>query len=245
MQTEIVKFSPTAADSGMSLSFRTGVEAFFRQKRLFFVVSAVVVLAAIVLTLLMRRQYVSEMKFLVQNARGNVVVTPERTSGNGNLVGDVTETQVNSEIEILRSHDVMDQVADPDWEKSIAIHGDPVAVHNHEGRLAGFDKRLITEPVRKTNVISVTLRAGSPEEARDSLRKLSEAYLAHHRRMQRPVGASEFFASEAERYRKAWDEATQKLVDFQKKYQVNSLQQRETDVEDKITKAQTDLLAQD
>ena len=103
--------------------------------------------------------------------------------------------------------------------------------------------RLITEPVRKNNVISVTLRSGTTEEARDSLHKLSEAYLAQHRRMQRPEGASEFFAAEAERYRKAWDVASQKLVDFQQKYQVNSLQQRETDIEDKITKAQTELLA--
>jgi len=179
----------------------------------------------------------------VQNARGNVVVTPERTTANGNMSNEVTETQVNSEIEILRSHDVMDAVADPDWERIPPDKRDAAAFRQHEARLASFDKRLITEPVRKTNVISVTLRSTSAEDARDSLHKLSEAYLAHHRRMQRPVGASEFFASEAERYRKAWDEASQKFVEFQKKYQVNSLQQRETEIEDKITKAQTELLA--
>jgi len=242
MQADIVKVNP-ASESAMSLSLRGAAEAFFRQKQLFVVIGATIVFAAIVLTALMKRQYTSEMKFLVQNARGNVVVTPERTTGNGNLVSEVNETQVNSEIEILRSHDVMDGVADPEWEKIPPYKRDAALFKQHEARLASFEKRLITEPVRKTNVISVTLRASSAEEARDGLRKLSEAYLAQHRKMQRPVGASEFFASEAERYRKAWDDASQRFVDFQKKYQVNSLQQRETEVEDKITKAQTELLA--
>ncbi|HSS97832.1 MAG TPA: Wzz/FepE/Etk N-terminal domain-containing protein, partial [Terriglobales bacterium] len=242
MQTDIVRVNPPS-ESVMSLSLRGGAEAFFRQKQLFIVIGAAIVFAAIVLTVLMKRQYTSEMKFLVQNARGNVVVTPERTTGNGNLVSEVNETQVNSEIEILRSHDVMDGVADPEWQTIPPYKRDAALFKQHEARLASFDKRLITEPVRKTNVISVTLRASTAEEARDGLRKLSEAYLAQHRKMQRPVGASEFFASEAERYRKAWDDATQKFVDFQKKYQVNSLQQRETEVEDKITKAQTELLA--
>ena len=239
MPNEIVKFTPTH-DSSMTLSFRSGAEGFFRQKRLFRVVAVMVIVAAAALTLLMHRQYVSEMEFLVQNARGNVVVTPERTTGN--LVSEVTETQVNSEIEILRSHDVMDPVADPGWEQLKPEQRDEAAKREHEGRLAAFDKRLITEPVRKTNVINVTFRAGTPEEARDSLRKLSDAYLAQHRRMQRPAGASEFFASEAERYRKAWDEASQKLVEFQQQYQVNSLQQHETDIEDQINKIQTDAL---
>ncbi len=244
MPSEIVKYSPTYThDSSMSLSIRSGVEAFFRQRRLVSVVAALVIVATVALTLIMRRQYVSEMKFLVQNVRQNVVVTPERT--NGNLEREVTETQVNSEIEILRSHDVMDQVADPDWEKLKPEQRDDAAKKIHEGRIAAFDKRLITEPVRKTNVISVTLRAGSAEEAHDALQKLSDAYLAQHRRMQRPAGASEFFAAEAERYRKAWDEASARQVEFQQKYQVNSLQQRETDVEDQLNKLEADALTSD
>ena len=243
MSGQMVKYS-SAYDVSRTISIRSGVEAFFRQKRLVGIVAAFVVVLTITLTLLMRRQYVSEMEFLVQNARQNVVVTPERT--NGNFQNEVTETQVNSEIEILRSHDVMDPVADPEWERlRPEQRNDEAAKRQHEARLAAFDKRLITDPVRKTNVISVTLRASSPEEAHDSLQKLSDAYLAQHRKMQRPAGASEFFAAEADRYRKAWDEASQKLVDFQQEYQVNSLQQREANLEDQLNKMQTDLLTSD
>jgi uncharacterized protein involved in exopolysaccharide biosynthesis len=241
MQTLIARTGP-ALDSKANVSIRVATETLFRHKRLFGSVVLVVVLLSVAVSLLMTRQYVSEMKYLVQNARGNVVVTPERTNPL-NVASEVSEAQVNSEMEILRSHDVMDSVADPGWEKLPVAQRDRATIRRHEALLRSFDKRLETEPIRKTNVISVRLRANTPEEARNSLQKLSDAYLEQHRRMQRPVGASAFFASEAERYRKEWDEASRKLVDFQQEHQLSSLQQRETDLEGKITKAQDDLLA--
>jgi uncharacterized protein involved in exopolysaccharide biosynthesis len=241
MQTGIVK-AGSAPEPETQMSFRSGVEALFRHQRFFLGIGLVVVLATIALTFLPSKQYVSEMKFLVENARGNVVVTPERTT-TSNMVTDVTETQVNSEIEILRSHDVLDPVADPTWDQVPANRRDAAANRMHEGRVAAFDKRLTAEPVRKTNVIDVTFLARTPEGARDALSRLSEAYLAQHRRMERPLGASAFFASEAERYHKAWEDASQTLVNFQQQHQVNALDQRETAVEKNITDAQTDLLA--
>jgi uncharacterized protein involved in exopolysaccharide biosynthesis len=209
--------------------------------RLFAGIVAIVILLTVMVSLVMTKQYVSEMKFLVQNARGNVVVTPERTNPI-NVVSEVTEAQVNSELELLRSHDVMDPVADPEWEKIPPAKRDTAEIRRHEARLAAFDKRLETEPVRKTNVISVSFRASTPEDARNSLQRLADTYLEQHRRMQRPVGASAFFTSEAERYRKEWDDASHELVAFQQEHQLSSLQQREGDLEAKINKAGDDLL---
>ena len=227
-----------------NLSLRAAVEALFRRKQLFLNVASIVMLLAIAVTVLLPKQYVSEMKFLVQNARGNVVVTPERTNPL-NVVSDVTENQVNSELEVLRSHDVLEPVADPEWEKVPISQRTPALIRQHEALLTAFDKKLETEPVRKTNVIDVTYRANSPEEATKSLQRLSQTYMEQHRRMQRPAGASAFFAAEAERYRKAWDDASGQLVDFQQKHQLYSLGSRETDLEAKITKVQDDLLSSD
>jgi uncharacterized protein involved in exopolysaccharide biosynthesis len=240
MQTAIVRTSPTF-DTRANLSVRIATEMFFRHQRLFAGIVSIVMLLTVLVSLLMTKQYISEMKFLVQNARGNVVVTPERTNSI-NAVSEVTEAQVNSEMELLRSHDVMDPVADPRWEKLPADKRDDAAIRQHEAQLAAFDKRLETEPVRKTNVISVSLRASTPEEAQNSLQRLADTYLELHRRMQRPAGASTFFASEAERYRKEWDEASRALVNFQQEHQLSSLQQREGDLEVKINKAGDDLL---
>ena len=220
------------------------LEAFFRQKKLFFWTIALILLATALVTILTRRQYVSEMKFLVQNARENVVVTAERTTPS-NVVGDVTETQVNSELEILHSHDVIDPVADPAWANTPEDHRSAAATRQHEKRIEEFEKRLGAEPARRTNIINVTLTADSPQEARADLERLSAAYLAEHRRLQRPTGATEFFASEAEKNRKAWDEANQKLVDFQQQNQVLSLGDRNTSLNAEITKDENELRISD
>lgn len=244
MQTGIVTSGHVFESRPASLSLRSATEALFRQQRLFLGAAGMVMLLALAASILMPRQYESEMKFLVQNARGNVVVTPQRTNPQ-NVVGEVTETQVNSELEILRSHDVLDPVADPEWSGVPVSQRTPASTRQHEGLVAAFDKKLETEQVRKTNVINVSYRARSPEQARNSLQKLAQLYLEQHRKMQRPTGASAFFASEAERYRKAWDDASRQLVDFQQQHQIYSLAQREADLEGKITKAQDDLLTSD
>ncbi len=244
MQTGIVRSGHVFDARPASLSLRSATEALFRQKHLFLGAAGMVMFMALVASVLMPRQYASEMKFLVQNARGNVVVTPQRTNPQ-NVVSEVTETEVNSELEILRSHDVLDPVADPGWIKVPMSQQTPASIRQHEGLVAAFDRKLETEQVRKTNVIDVSYRAGSPEQARNSLQQLAQLYLEQHRRMQRPTGASAFFASEAERYRKAWDDASRQLVDFQQQHQIYSLAQREADLEGKITKAQDDLLTSD
>jgi uncharacterized protein involved in exopolysaccharide biosynthesis len=227
-----------------SLTPRAGVEALFRQRSLFFWVSLSVLLATGLVTVLKHKQYSSQMKFLVQNTRGNVVITPERTTPT-NVLSDVSETQVNSELEILHSHDVLDPVADPDWVKLPEAQRTPAATRRHEKLITAFEHRFSTEIIRKTNIITVSVSADSPEKAHDDLERLSAAYLAEHRRLQRPSGASDFFKSEAERIRKDWDQASQRLVDFQQQHQIVSLPDRETALNTQITEHEQDLTSAD
>jgi uncharacterized protein involved in exopolysaccharide biosynthesis len=221
---------------------RVGIEAFFRRKRIFFWTVFATLLITAVITLLTPKQYASEMKFLVQNTRGNVVLTPERTNSTG-TPSDVTDTQVNSELEILHSHDVLDPIADPEWTTDSQPERSPRMVLRHEQLLRTFEKRFRTETVLRTNIINVSILADTPEKAKSDLEHLSAAYLAEHRRLQRPSGASGFFASEAERIRKDWDAASQKLVNFQRGHQVVSLKDREAVLETQVTEHERDLLA--
>lgn len=234
--------TPVVATPGFSA--RVGIEGFFRQKKLFFWAASPVVVATILVTLLTPKQYSSEMKLLVQNTRGNVVITPERTSPT-NIMSEVSETQVNSELEVLHSHDVIDPVADPDWTDLPMNQRTPAAAKKHERLLRGFEKKYGTEIVRKTNVISVTILADTPEKAKNDLERLSAAYLAEHRRLQRPAGASQFFEGEAERIRKSWDAASRKLVDFQQEHQLISLADRESALDGQISEDERDLLSTD
>src|SRR5450755_1342031 len=113
------------------LTPRAVVEALFRQRHLFFWTASIILAATVLATVLKHKQYSSEMKFLVQNTRGNVVITPERTTS-ANVASDVSETQVNSELEILHSHDVLDPVADPDWPKVPVDQRSPSDIRRHE-----------------------------------------------------------------------------------------------------------------
>jgi|HubBroStandDraft_6_1064221.scaffolds.fasta_scaffold11087_4 uncharacterized protein involved in exopolysaccharide biosynthesis len=223
---------------------RAIVEGLFRQRQLFFWTASVILVATLVATFLKHKQYVSEMKFLVLNTRGNVVITPGRTNS-ANVASDVSETQVNSELEILHSHDVLDAVADPEWSRVPQIQRTPATIRQHEKLISAFEQRFGTEIVRKTNIINVSVIADAPEKARADLEHLSLAYLAEHRRLQRPSGESDFFKSEAERIRKDWDQASQKLVEFQQQHQIVSLPDRERDLNTQVTEHERDLLATD
>jgi uncharacterized protein involved in exopolysaccharide biosynthesis/Mrp family chromosome partitioning ATPase len=237
MQTAAGLLRPSSAPRDM-------VEAFFRRRRLFVWSIAVTLLVTVLITLLTPRQYISEMKFLVQNTRGNIVVTPERTNPTS-TPSDVTDTQVNSELEILHSHDVVDRIADPEWSTNTDRQRDPQFVRRHEKLVEAFEKRFRTEAVLRTNIINVSILADAPEKAREELEHLSAAYLAEHRSLQRPSGTSGFFASEAERIRKDWDAASQKLVNFQREHELLSLSNREAAVESQITEHERDLLSTD
>jgi uncharacterized protein involved in exopolysaccharide biosynthesis len=237
-----MQMTTASALSRPAFTPRVGIEAFFRRKRIFFWTVFATLLITAVITLLTPKQYASEMKFLVQNTRGNVVLTPERTNSTG-TPSDVTDTQVNSELEILHSHDVLDPIADPEWTTDSQGERSPRMVLRHEQLLRAFEKRFRTETVLRTNIINVSILADMPEKAKSDLEHLSAAYLAEHRRLQRPSGASGFFASEAERIRKDWDAASQKLVNFQRGHQVLSLKDREAVLEAQVTEHERDLLA--
>jgi hypothetical protein len=111
--------------------------------------------------------------------------------------------------------------------------------------ITAFERRFATEIVRKTNIITVSVLADTPEQAQSDLGRLSGAYLSEHRRLQRPVGASDFFKSETGRIRRDWDQASQKLVDFQQQHQIVSLPERETVLNAQVTEHERDRMATD
>ena len=176
------------------------------------------------------------------NSRGNVVLSAEKTAGT-TTTSDVTEQQINSELEILYSNDVVGPVADPQWETLAPAQRTPNAVHRHEKLVQDFQRRLSADPVRKSNVISVTLVGDSAKEAQNTLQSLATAYLGEHRQLQRPTGASDFFTTEAESARVEWESAVQDLVNFQQKHELVSIVDQQTSLEKDITGVESDLRA--
>jgi uncharacterized protein involved in exopolysaccharide biosynthesis len=92
------------------------VQALFRQRWKFLLVVLFVFGLALSWTYGTPKRFTSEMVILVQNARGNEVVTSAQT-GNTAAANDVTEEQLNSEVAVLNSNDILDEVVDPTWGK--------------------------------------------------------------------------------------------------------------------------------
>lgn len=227
-----------------SNSIRPFVESAFRHRYLWLWVVVSVVAMTCAFTFLMPKQYESEMNILVQNARGNYQITPQRTMGTV-TVNEVTEEQINSEIEVLRSRSLANVVVDPQWNDQSSHSLTPEQLKAHDKEVEAFNKHLNIEMVRKSNVIHVTYTASDPRAANQMLNRLLNAFLAKHKELGHPAGTAQFFASEAARYKKDLDEAQQQLAAYQQQQQIVSLPDTEQTIDRQITDAQNEIRSTD
>src|SRR5436190_15911544 len=94
------------------ISLRDGASAVFRRRGLVLFTFLTVIAGTILVTLLLPNRYDARMKILVKNQRVDIAITPEATSGlnSPTVENDVSENQINSEIELLTSKDLLTQV---------------------------------------------------------------------------------------------------------------------------------------
>jgi uncharacterized protein involved in exopolysaccharide biosynthesis len=221
-------------------SLRPFVEAAFRHRRLWVLVVVCVVVVSALYTGLMPRQYQSDMEILVQNTRGEDQITPQRTMGTV-MVNGVTEEQINSEIELLRSRSLANVVVDPQWDEKSVTTRPPDQLKAHDKAVAQFSKHLSVEMVRKSNVIHVSYTASDPRSATQTLDRLLNAFLTKQREVAQPPGTTQFFASEAARYKNELDQAQQALAEYQQQHQIVSLGDTEEAKDRQINDAQTEM----
>src|SRR5438552_18973569 len=92
------------------ISLRDGASALFRRKTLVLITFVTVIAGTALVTFLLPDKYESRMKILVKNQRVDVAITPEATAGAPPVESEVSESQINSEIELLTSRDLLTQV---------------------------------------------------------------------------------------------------------------------------------------
>jgi uncharacterized protein involved in exopolysaccharide biosynthesis len=208
-----------------------GLQIFFRHTMLFVLSFLLCLVGVAVFTVVTKPQYRSEMKLIMQSTRSNAIISPDRA--NSTILTSVSEEQLNTELEILQSEDVVSKVADPTWDPGKAAGRSQADRKAHSKLLTYFTKHLIVDPIGKSDVMSMSFTAGSAVEARDALVSLSAAYLVQHEALQRRTGTLNFYEEETARYKQDWVTAVQKLVDFQQLHQLVSV----AEIEDKLQKA--------
>lgn len=238
----------TTAVGRQSISLRDGAAALFRRKGLVLLTFLTVLAGTLVVTLVLPDKYESRMKILVKNQRIDVAITAANAPQPSAMAdGEVTENQINSEIELLTSKDLLTQVVKDcglanrtsGW-FSRTLVTENVRVERAVNQLA---KELVITPVRKANIISITYASNSPQVSAQVLKRLGELYLEKHLKLHHPEGATDFFQTQAEDYETQLKEAEQRFTNFQQSNNLIVLQQQKELTLQKTAEAKANLLA--
>ena len=184
----------------------------FRRPRLVAASFGFVLLAAMLLAVFSAR-YESHFKVLLRRGRFDPIVSSQPASPMDFTRRDITEEELNSEVELLRDEDLLKQVvkmaglvpADtPDFKRPAEI----------EHSVRKLSRRLDVEALKKSNLIQVTYKDTSPERAARILSALSTLYMQRHTSLQRPPGEIQFFDQQTAEYEKRMHRSETELVHF-------------------------------
>jgi uncharacterized protein involved in exopolysaccharide biosynthesis len=209
---------PVQERGTFSFSLRDLVAVGFRHKRIAMLCFFGFLLGSVLAAIFQPAQYRATTKFLVDRERQDPVVSPEQ---NAPVVmrGEVSEEELNSEIELLQSGDVLRQVVTScglDQHKSIREH--VFGRLSQEKKIAKATERLQNalqiEPMKKSDLISVSYTSEDPQLAARVLRALGDAYIQKHVEVHSQPGQVKFFDEETERYKKDLSDAEAQLKTF-------------------------------
>jgi uncharacterized protein involved in exopolysaccharide biosynthesis len=199
------------------LNLKDVLAAVFRYKRTAALCFFGILTGAILVAVFQPAQYSASTKFLVGEGRVDPVVTTE-----ANVMAQVkpvTEEDLNSEIELLRSPDVLSQVVvacglDAHKGRLDFLRGNLTPDRKIARAVARLAKDLKVETVKKSDLIQVTYVSTEPQTAAQVLRVLADAYMQKHVAVHSPPGQFQFFAQETDRYQKDLADAEAQLKQF-------------------------------
>jgi uncharacterized protein involved in exopolysaccharide biosynthesis len=189
----------------------------FRRRKVFVCVAGLV-LSAAVLYAAVGTAYQATMKVMVRRGRTDAPVSASENAPLDLTRMAISEEELNSEVELLRDHEVLRQVVEEtgtrgrDWLHVIRMgEGRDQRAERVARRLA---KKLKIEPIKRTNLISISYTGGDPQMAAKILRSLAKSYLSKHAAVHRLGGERQFFEQQTAESRRAFEESQRKLLQF-------------------------------
>lgn len=195
----------------------------FRQRAVFLTIFALV-LAAVAFYVIAGNRYRSNMKILVHRGRIDAPVTGQANAPVDLARLEVTEEDLNSEVELLQDGDVLRKVVetaglvDEGWMRFLRVREDASARSERAARRLA--SKLTVEPIRKTNLIAVTYASSDPASAARVLRALESTYVEKHTEVHRPTGEVPFFLTQVADAREQLDKANRRVLAFSQDHHV-------------------------
>jgi len=201
----------------LSITAKDVVAIGFRRKRIILMTFSAIFLGAVLFGIFSPASYEAHTKLLVKRERVDPVVTPGQDTP-VLMHDDVTEEELNSEVELLESDDVLRQVVTAtglDTPQSLLGF---LRQPDENARLAKATARLrsnlVVDAVKKSNLISVTYSSSDPQLCAKVLNKLNDTYIAKNMDVHRPRGQYKFYEQQAEHYKAELEQAEQQLKQF-------------------------------
>ena len=178
-----------------------------------------VILGAVLLTFtltaigtwLTKPVYISSASILVKKERFDAAVTPEQIISTGQPDRHLTEEEINSEVEILNSPSLLEEVVRRLQLEQAFMTGKKNSVLAAFGKeppdeklmakamaLARLQENLTIEPGKKSNLIKITYKANDREQAAQVVNLLCQVFKERHITLRQNDSVQDFFAHQAE-----------------------------------------------
>ena len=212
------------ATSYRELSLRDIVAPLFRRKRVIAVTCLCVFFLVLLAAVSMGPTYTSHTEILVNRERQDPMLTPEATVQAAPSI-PVTDQEINSEVELLLSRDVLEKVVaankldeGPSGWISTKLHPNQAPIERRARAVRTLAKKIKVKPVPKTSLIDVEYSSSNPQLAHSVLASLGDAYIQKHVAVHRPGGSFELFSDQANQYRAQLEQTETRLRDFSRMY---------------------------
>jgi len=176
------------------------------------------VLAGTIAYAVLSPEYRAETKILVRRQRVDPVVTADPNQPM-TIQSEVSEEELNSEVELIKSDDVLRKVVAQcglDKSASRGLLRRRTPQQQTDMALDSLRAHLVVEALPKTSIIRVAYIARKPALAAQVLEALNAVYLEANRQIHQSAGQLEFFDQQAKNASDQLQAAEEKLKEFPK-----------------------------
>lgn len=212
-----------------------------RRFALLLTVSLCVMMLSLLVSFLVPVKYSSTMSILIRSSARDIALGSDETKSSP--TGQVSEEEVNSEVELLTGYDVLQQAVIENHLSRRSSFSSKTEQEQIEAAVRKLAKSLQVTPVRKANIIEISYEAKSPQLAASVLRSIEKGYLQTHLRAQSTPGGYAFFTNQAQRAQQVVDAANAQLSAFDTRENVVDLPQEKTLLTQALVQMKVELLS--
>lgn len=182
-----------------------------------------------------------QAKLLVRYVVERSAIDPVDSQTKLSATGADADSAINSEVEILTSVDLAEQVAEAVGPQR--LHSAPVTGDRKRAAARDIATALKVKVLKGTNVILVSYRNNDPKLANEVLQELVSRYFDKHLQVHRSLGAFDFVTAQTNKVRTQLQQTEDDLKKLKETAGIRSLAEATTSIDTELAASRTELHA--